>query len=99
MYMKYRYFTMVPAITNLSFYEYKQVFVQPLTESRPTTEAKRPVLCWDRKEGNVLLTTHSTHFIYGYMASDMLKEGRKEVFYLTMHSTHFIYGYMASDIW
>ena len=24
-----------------------------------------------RKEGNVLLTTHSTHFIYGYMASDI----------------------------
>ena len=22
-------------------------------------------------EGNVYLTTHSTHFIYGYMASDM----------------------------
>ena len=39
------------------------------------------------------LTTHSTHFIYGYM------EGRKEMFYLTTHSTHFIYGYMASDIW
>ena len=34
------------------------------------------------------LTTHSTHFIYGYM------EGRKEMFYLTMHSIHFIYGYM-----
>ena len=34
------------------------------------------------------LTTHSTHFIYGYM----------EMFYLTTHSTHFIYGYMASDI-
>ena len=23
------------------------------------------------KEGNVLLTTHSTHFIYSYMASDI----------------------------
>ena len=70
------------------------------------------------------LTMHSTHFIYGYMASDMVKEGnvlfndalntfylrlygvghivkegRKEMFYLTMHSTRFIYGYMASDIW
>ena len=53
------------------------------------------------------LTTHSTHFIYGYMASDIWirtilivrKEGRKEMFYLTTHSTHFIYGYMASDIW
>ena len=29
----------------------------------------------------------------------VLKEGRKEMFYLTTHSTHFIYGYMASDIW
>ena len=53
------------------------------------------------------LTTHSTHFIYGYMASDIWlrtilitrEEGRKEMFYLTTHSTHFIYGYMASDIW
>ena len=52
------------------------------------------------------LTTHSTHFIYGYMASDILlrtilivrKEGRKEMLYLTTHSRHFIYGYMASDI-
>ena len=24
-----------------------------------------------RKEGNVFLSTHSTHFIYGYMASDI----------------------------
>ena len=43
------------------------------------------------------LTTHSTHFIYGYMASDLFlneaktlnrrterKEGRKEMFYLTV---------------
>ena len=28
----------------------------------------------------------------------VLKEGRKEAFYLTMHTSHFIYGYMASDI-
>ena len=28
----------------------------------------------------------------------MIKEGRKEMFYLTTHSTHFIYGYMTSDI-
>ena len=53
------------------------------------------------------LTTHSTHFIYGYMEgrkeglfNDTLNTfylrlyGRKEMFYLTMHSTHFIYGYM-----
>ena len=24
-----------------------------------------------RKEGNILFNQHSTHFIYGYMASDM----------------------------
>ena len=55
------------------------------------------------------LTTHSTHFIYGYMEgrkegnvlfNDTLNTfylrlyGRKEMFYLTTHSTHFIYGYM-----
>ena len=51
------------------------------------------------------LTTHSTHFIYGYMASDIrlrtiliVRKGEREMFYLTTHSTHFIYGYMASDI-
>ena len=44
------------------------------------------------------LTTHSTHFIYGYMASAMsvpitvCKE--QEGFYLTTHSTHYIYSYM-----
>ena len=46
-------------------------------------------------------TTLSTHFIYGYMASDIwlrITQG-KEMFYLTTHSTHFIYGSMASDIW
>ena len=58
----------------------------------------------ERKE-MFYLTTHSTHFIYGYMASDMVKDHsdsereRKEMFYLTTHSTHFIYGYMASDMW
>ena len=53
------------------------------------------------------LMTHSTHFIYGYMASDIWlrtilivrKEREREMFYLTTYSTHFIYGYMASDIW
>ena len=47
-----------------------------------------------RKDGMdfFFLTTHSTHFIYGYI-------GRNEMFYLTTHSTHLIYGYMASDIW
>ena len=42
------------------------------------------------KKCSIFLTTHSTHFVYGYTASE---EGRKEMFYLTMHSTHFIYGY------
>ena len=46
------------------------------------------------RNGIFYLTTHSTYFIYGYMAL----EGRKEIFYLTTHSTHFIYGYMASDM-
>ena len=53
------------------------------------------------------LTTHSEHFIYGYMASDIWlrtilivrNEREREMIYLTTHSTHFIYGYMASDIW
>ena len=50
-------------------------------------QPRNKVLQIARKE-MFYLTTHSTHFIYGYM------EGRKEMFYLTMHSTHFIYGYM-----
>ena len=33
------------------------------------------------------------------LASGVMEEGRKDMFYLTTHSTHFIYGYMASDIW
>ena len=37
------------------------------------------------------LTTHSTHFIYGYMGRE------REMFYLTTHSTHFIYGYMERE--
>ena len=28
----------------------------------------------------------------------LMKEERKEMFYLMAHSTHFIYAYMASDI-
>ena len=28
----------------------------------------------------------------------VVKEGRKEMFYLTTYSTHFIYGYMVSHI-
>ena len=47
------------------------------------------------------LTTHSAHFIYGYMASrHIVKDhsdsgrGSKGMFCLTTHSTHFIYGYM-----
>ena len=42
---------------------------------------------YGRKEEFFYLTTHSAHFIYGYV------EGRKKMFYLTTHSTHFIYGY------
>ena len=37
------------------------------------------------------LTTHSTHFIYGYM------ERERELFYLMTHSTHFIYSYMERE--
>ena len=52
------------------------------------------------------LTTHSAHFIYGYIeGSNVLFNdarntfylrlyGRNEMFYLMMHATHFIYGYM-----
>ena len=66
----------------------------------------RQAFPYGRKEGNVLFTTHSTHFIYGYMVSDIWlrtilivrKESEREMFYLTTHSTHFIYGYMASDM-
>ena len=60
----------------------------------------------EREREMFYLTTHSTHFIYGYMASDIWlrtilivrKEREREMFYLTTHSTHFIYGYMASDM-
>ena len=52
------------------------------------------------------LMTHSTHFlIYGYMASDMLKdhsEGRKEgsvLFNDALNTFLKMYGYMASGIW
>ena len=31
----------------------------------------------DGRKEMFYLTTHSTHFIYGYMASDIWKEGRK----------------------
>ena len=41
------------------------------------------------------LTTHSTHFIYGYMERE--REREREVFYLTTHSTHFIYGHMERE--
>ena len=61
----------------------------------------------EREREIFYLTTHSTHFINGYMASDIWlrtillvrKEREREMFYLTTHSTHFINGYMASDIW
>ena len=31
---------------------------------------QKPALCWGERE-MIYLTTHSTHFIYGYMASDI----------------------------
>ena len=69
--------------------------------------------CNEGRKEIFYLTTHSTHFIYSYMASGHCKvepnkvkklllfntETETEMFYLTTHSTHFIYGYMASDIW
>ena len=61
----------------------------------------------EREREMFYLMMHSTHFIYGYMASDIwlrtilivTNEREREMFYLMMHSTHFIYGYMASDLW
>ena len=59
----------------------------------------------EREREMFYLMMHSTHFIYGYMASDMVKDhsdsekGEREMLYLMTHSTHFIYGYMASNIW
>ena len=46
-------------------------------------------------------TTHIALPVRGLQSSqfDIMKEARKEMFYLTTHSTRFIYGYMASDIW
>ena len=35
----------------------------------------------------------------GCDVNNMVRKGRKEIFYLTTHSTHFVYGYMAMDIW
>ena len=57
---------------------------------------------YGRKE-RFYLTTHSTHFTYGYMASDMVKdhsdsEREREMFYLMTHSSHFIYGYMEGNV-
>ena len=37
----------------------------------------RHIILIVRKEGSVLLTTHSTHFIYGYVASDKWLEREK----------------------
>ena len=61
----------------------------------------------DGRKEMFYLTTHSTHFVYCYMASvgawmngwmDAVTDGRKEMFYLMTHSTHFVYCYMASTI-
>ena len=70
----------------LAFSWHSELFIRYPT--KPNERVCRSI--W-RKE-IFYLTTHSTHFIYGYM-------GEREMFYLTTHSTHFIYGYMASDIW
>ena len=35
----------------------------------------------------------------GAICSSVVRDRKREMFYLTTHSTHFIYGYMASDIW
>ena len=52
-----------------------------------------------RKEGNVLFNdVLNTFYLWLYGIGHIVKEGRKEMFYLTMHSTHFICGHMASDI-
>ena len=71
--------------------------------SRPDLDKKQWTVV---KEGNILLKTHSTQYIYGYMAPGQIwttSNGqwlKKEMFYLMMHSTHYIYGYMApSQIW
>ena len=50
-----------------------------------------------RKEGR--RKKEGRFYLRLYGVRHMVKEGRKEMFYLTTHSTHFIYGYMASDIW
>ena len=41
----------------------------------------------EREREMFYLTTHSTHFIYGYMVSDIWL---RTILYLMIHSTHFI---------
>ena len=55
------------------------------------------VLLYEGRKEMVYLTTHSTHFIYGYMEREREREREREMFYLTTHSTHFIYGYMERE--
>ena len=43
------------------------------------------------------LMTNLTHFIYGYVDSDIWYI--KVMLYLMTHSTHFIYDNVLSDIW
>ena len=60
-----------------------------------------------RRKEMFYLMMHSTHYIYGYVATDIWirtsqiarEEGRKEMFYLMTHSTHFINGYVGTDTW
>ena len=54
------------------------------------------LMMFDHRQGDIRLkyrTPASRIFIH-----EVLKQRRKEMFYLMMHSTHFIYSYMASDI-
>ena len=41
--------------------------------------------------------TLNTFFSIAVSASDIRREGRKEMLYLTTHSTHFIHGYMERE--
>ena len=42
-----------------------------------------------------ILTAYKYYAVY-YL---LIKQGRKEKFYLMVHSAHAMYGYMAWDIW
>ena len=48
---------------------------------------------------DLYICTEEKHYIHLERKAviDLIKEGRKEMFYLPTHSTHFIYGYMIKD--